>query len=286
MIDRTKVSFREAEGKPLFPAVLKWGEIDQRVRADLWNALYPIFKAGVTHQGGSRRYSRPLGGILFREHVNRRHLFANEFDAVPYEDELIARWQAFFSKDSYLEIFDFITFLIRDKDCPSKIVETVSQALDKSYSPYRIVGVPPTIVPIVSEEQATMLKADVGAVFDSKFAGAKTHLQAALNGFQDSDHRAVVRESINAVESAVRDFTGDQSAVLSRALRRIIDDGKMHRALGDAFEKLYAYSSDEKGIRHALVFGENEKVGFDEATFFVSACAAFVAFLSRKASSA
>lgn len=57
----------------------------------------------------------------------------------------------------------------------------------------------------------------------------------------------------------------------------------MHRALLDAFEKLYAYTSDEKGIRHSLVLADNQKVGFDEALFFVSACSAFIAYLSSKA---
>jgi hypothetical protein len=56
----------------------------------------------------------------------------------------------------------------------------------------------------------------------------------------------------------------------------------VHKALADSFDKLYAYTSDEKGIRHALVFGDNEKVGLDEAVFFLSACTAFVGFLSRK----
>jgi hypothetical protein len=96
-------------------------------------------------------------------------------------------------------------------------------------------------------------------------------------------YRDVVRESINAVESTVRDFTKNPSAILSGALKKLRDEKELHRALSDAFEKLYSYTSDEKGIRHALVFDDNEKVGFDEAIFFVSACSAFVAFLGQKA---
>jgi hypothetical protein len=84
------------------------------------------------------------------------------------------------------------------------------------------------------------------------------------------------------VESAVKDFTGDPNAVLSQAVKSMVSETRVHKALADAFDKLYAYTSDEKGIRHALVFGDNEKVGFDEAVFFLSACTAFVGFLSRK----
>ncbi|HUI12443.1 MAG TPA: hypothetical protein VL048_03120 [Xanthobacteraceae bacterium] len=96
------------------------------------------------------------------------------------------------------------------------------------------------------------------------------------------DYRAVVRESISAVESSVRDFTGDNKAVLSTALKKLGKETGIHPALLNAFDKLYAYTSDEHGVRHALVFGQNDNVGLDEAMFFVSSCSAFIAFLSRK----
>jgi hypothetical protein len=136
-------------------------------------------------------------------------------------------------------------------------------------------------MPAISSEEAKILRADVESVFRTSFQGAQTHLQAALDAINKADNLAVVRESIHAVESAVRDFTGDQSAVLSRALKVLKDQKRLHPALSDAFEKLYAYTSDEKGIRHALVFKDNINVGFEEAIFFVSSCSAFIAFLAR-----
>jgi hypothetical protein len=108
-------------------------------------------------------------------------------------------------------------------------------------------------------------------------------VQAALDALNKESFRDVIRESIHAVESAIREYTGDPKATLSKGLRTLADQSGMHKALMDAFEKLYAYTSDEKGIRHSLVFSENQKVGFDEALFFVSACSAFVAYLSLKA---
>ncbi|WP_439922604.1 hypothetical protein [Nitrobacter sp. JJSN] len=126
------------------------------------------------------------------------------------------------------------------------------------------------------------MQRDMQVAFSSSFSGSKTHLQTALSALGEGEYRTAVRELIHAVESAVKDFTGDQSAVLSKALKSLINETGVHRALADAFDKLYAYTSDEKGIRHALVFGNNEKVGFDEGVFFLSACTAFVGFLSRK----
>ena len=78
-----------------------------------------------------------------------------------------------------------------------------------------------------------------------------------------------------------KDRTKVSFAALSKAIKSLVSENGMHRALADAFDKIYAYSSDEKGVRHALVFDDNEKVGLDEAVF-LSACTAGVGFLGRK----
>jgi hypothetical protein len=282
---RKTLSFAEAEGKIRFPLVLEWGALDQRVRAALWNALFPFFNGHVA--GGvleSSYYTPPLGGILRREYVQRRHGFVSDFpDHYPNRKFCLDDWSAVFRQWEYVELFDFLTFFLRDKDCPKELIVSVANALDEPWCPYRLISKPPTVVPAISKPQATVIKRDVEEVFDSSFEGSKAHLQAALDALNKGNHRDVVRESIHAVESAARDFTHDPNAMLSTALKRLTNQAATHRALSDAFEKLYAYSSDEKGIRHSLVLGENEKVGFDEALFFVSACSAFVAFLSRKA---
>jgi hypothetical protein len=283
---RKKVTFAQAEGKIRFPSALKWGELDDRMRAALWNSLHWFFDAHVKSdeiEGGSY-YIPPLGSMLLREYLHRRHGFQSDFIShYRSKAQCIADWAAIFKQWDYVDLFDFLTYFLRDRDCPKPVVETVHRALDHSWSPYRLLQKPPTIIPAVSNEEAITLTTDLNAAFASKFEASKVHLQSALDFLNKGEHRAVVRESINAVESAVRDFTGDQNAILSRALKKLTDDSGLHPALANAFEKLYAYTSDEKGIRHALVFADNEKVGFDEAIFFVSACSAFIGLLARKA---
>jgi len=53
------------------------------------------------------------------------------------------------------------------------------------------------------------------------------------------------------------------------------------RALKQAFEKLYGYSSDADGIRHALMGDSN--VDFEEAKYMLVTCCAFVNYLAEKA---
>ncbi|WGS63939.1 hypothetical protein [Marinitoga aeolica] len=49
-------------------------------------------------------------------------------------------------------------------------------------------------------------------------------------------------------------------------------------------KKLYGYTSDEKGIRHALLEGESTNISFDEAKFMLVSCSAYVNYLIEKVS--
>jgi hypothetical protein len=202
--------------------------------------------------------------------------------AFHFKAHCLNEWAGYFRSADYVELFDFITFFLRDAACPRSLVRSVAGALDQPWGPYRLLLKPPTVFPAISKQHATIIKRDVSEVFDSHFEGSKTHLQAALDVLNKGSHRDAIRESIHAVESAIRDFTQNPNALLSQALKNLSTHGRMHKALSDAFEKLYAYTSDEKGIRHSLLFGSNESVGFDEALFFISACSAFIAYLARR----
>ena len=56
----------------------------------------------------------------------------------------------------------------------------------------------------------------------------------------------------------------------------------MHPALKQAFANLYGYTSDEEGIRHALLEEAVSRSGQDEAVFMLGACASFASYLARK----
>jgi hypothetical protein len=284
--DRTKTSFAEAEGKAKFPAVLKWGQVDQRIRAALWNVMYLTFDRCLEYDefADYKPYSlkQPFDEIMLREFVNRQHRFVSDYESDFHKSDFINGWSNFFKNSDYVDLFDFVTFIVRDPGCPKSLISNFSKSLDKPFSPYRLSVDAKTVFPAVDKEQTDALLRDLGIAFSSPFAGSKSHIQTALQSLGIGDYRATVRESIHAVESAVRDFTGDPSAILSKALKKLVGEIGVHKALVDAFDKLYAYSSDENGIRHALVFGTNESVGLDEAVFFLSSCTAFVGFLSSK----
>ena len=100
-----------------------------------------------------------------------------------------------------------------------------------------------------------------------------------ING---ADWAGSVRESIHAVESVARKLDPKASKDLGPALASLEKRQKLHPALKKAFSSLYGYTSDEEGVRHALLDQDAANVGIDEAVFMLGACASFASYLWRK----
>ena len=90
----------------------------------------------------------------------------------------------------------------------------------------------------------------------------------------------VSKNSISAVEAAVRIISENSKAELGDALK-IMDASKpIHGAFKQALLKLYGYTSDEGGIRHSLLKSTN--IDESDARFMLVTCSAFVNyFISR-----
>jgi len=58
------------------------------------------------------------------------------------------------------------------------------------------------------------------------------------------------------------------------------EDVGMHPALRTVLSNLYGYTSDQDGIRHAIL--ELQDIGFEDAKFFLVVCSAFVNFVRGK----
>jgi len=112
---------------------------------------------------------------------------------------------------------------------------------------------------------------------------ADTHLATALRYLSDRespDYRDSIKESISAVEAVVNAINGSKGT-LGDALNKLDSKIDTHKALRDAFSKLYGYTNDAEGIRHALL--EEPNLDQDDAKFMLVACAGFVNYLVSKA---
>ncbi|MGN8151767.1 hypothetical protein ACTJK5_05780 [Agrobacterium sp. 22094] len=90
-----------------------------------------------------------------------------------------------------------------------------------------------------------------------------------------------IRESIHAVESVARTIAAGTST-LGPALTEIEKQLGMHPALKSGFGSIYGFTSDDSGIRHALLDKGDAKVDEVDAMFMLGACSAFVTYLVQK----
>ena len=149
--------------------------------------------------------------------------------------------------------------------------------MEKNLSAYRFIG--NNIGEITNEAEISAIEA---ALADSSpFAGINGHLRNALEKFIDRknpDYRNSIKESISAVEGMARLITGDPKATLGKAIKRLKDNGLvLHRSLEGAWGKLYGYTSDAGGIRHAML--EESTIRSSDAKYMLVSCSAFVSYL-------
>ena len=130
---------------------------------------------------------------------------------------------------------------------------------------------------------------EMGAVDDAHvalapFPAAQSHMQKAVSLFSDRkkpDYANTVKESISAVESLVKEFTGKKMGPGLEKLRR--GGFFPHSAFAEALKKHYGFASDAGGIRHAAD-GKSLEPDADTARFTLVTCAAFVNYMTARKS--
>lgn len=182
-----------------------------------------------------------------------------------------------FFKAEWYERYDLIEFLTL-LDLNPEMEDQINTALEREKSGYRLID--GHVVQITAEEEIVAIE-DAFSIA-SQWEPVHTHLQTALEFFanrKNPDYRNSVKEAISAVESFCRIITGKTK--LSDALIVIEDKFKIHRSLKSAFDKLYGYTSDSGGIRHALL-EDSIPVTMEDARFMLISCSAFINYLKTK----
>jgi hypothetical protein len=185
-------------------------------------------------------------------------------------------------------VYDLLEFVIEHSPNFSPINRTrelqanANELLEREVSAYRFVeGI---LSPISDKVEVQAIEEAVTKADEAGLTGVHTHIDTALRMLgkkPDPDYRNSIKESISAVESAAKAISGIEHGGLDAALKHLAEKTDIHPALRDGLLKLYGYSSNENGIRHAIL--EESKIGFDEAKFMLVACSAAAHFLIGKA---
>lgn len=199
------------------------------------------------------------------------------------EQDVNNKFMPIFLKHSFNEVFDLLTVIMRNKKCPKGYINGVSEIFSSTHLAYFVVTDDPvTILPQATEQEGESIINAFNDLEPLGLNGAKSHLRNAGEAINRHRWADSIRESVSAVESVARQLDPNASKTLGPALNALKKEHRLHPALERAFKCLYGYTSDESGIRHALLDEEAALVDSEEAIFMYGACASFVSYLCNK----
>lgn len=279
------VSFSQRMGIIPIKDSIQVNSMDDDLRVSLWNAVGGFFFPNLEDHSAIRRHSS-AAKLLAQIWVN---YFKQPLDDQPpiwsAAKEIL---RGFFFTCPWNEVYDFVEFVARvyDNSATSlRFMEHCSIILKREMSAFRFVD--GQIVRVTSEQEVDAVEEALRVA--TPLQPVRDHLKQALSLLSDRrtpDYRNSIKESISAVEALCKLVAGETSADLGKALRLIQDSSEVniHPSLKDALTKLYGYTSDAGGIRHALK--DAPTVDYEDAMFMLTTCSAYVSYLLAKAQKA
>ena len=282
-LDPRKLTFSHAQGYEPIPGPLALGELSEEARRELWDLL-TIFawhsNSGSHPSNWATDYHwREVFQTLHRDFLMKpRDEFDHNASVIVGLYKSLILYELPFNK-----VFDLFQMIMRHLLCPVDFTAEVAAIFRECRLAYVVdTRRPATILPAATKQEG---EAIIGAIKELRqvgLQGAETHLKKAGEHLNSGDWPDAVRDSINAVESVARQLDPDASKELEPALASLEKKGRLHPAMKQAFSRLYGYTSDEEGIRHALLTNATSPAGKDEAVFMLGACASFASYLWRR----
>lgn len=284
--DFYELTFSQREGKAALPETMRLEHIPQRFRQLAWRVI-----DGEIHDSSNFNVVVPY--FLTEPNIGSI-LCSYEFDVLGKLHDEIGGYEPGVSADFFRDLIGFedyhsvltcIEFILRHGFCSESLREGLIDAFDKAPIAYFVSeknGLP-TIMPRFSHETGAATQQAIETLRKSGMEGATTHLRQAAEHINAQQYGDSIADSIHAVESVARKIDPRASKTLGPALDSLEGARLLnHPAFKEAFKKLYGYTSDKEGIRHALLDKNAPDVELDEAMFMFGACASFAAYLVNK----
>ena len=199
-----------------------------------------------------------------------------------------------FLNGTWYQVYDLLEFIAQnhpiyedeggdfERTTVLRFMNEINSVLEEELSGYRFIQ--NTVSPITNKDEIE----EVEVALDSP-APVALHIQRALELLSDKvqpDYRNSIKEAISAVESIgnlIADVKGESlGAVLPQLEKQL--GLQLHGALRKALGSLYGWTSDEGGVRHALL--EESDLTQEDARFMLIVCSAFVNYLKTKTANA
>ncbi|WP_405284332.1 hypothetical protein V3331_01875 [Gaopeijia maritima] len=245
--------------------------LDRRSRVRLLNALMAKIPS-VNNSHDARSFWEVFWTEFLHEPID---------DLPGWDHEIRSKVSDVFLFEEWWWSLDAIDFLVQMRLGPPGLEKEVAAILREEMIGFRFID--GALRPVTEEEQVVAIEEALQRGKD-RFSGAGIHLRQALSLLSSRttpDYRNSVKESVSAVEAVAQVVTGDPKASLGEAMNRLEAAGvPTHSAFREGVKKLYGYSSDGDGIRHAL--SDESQIGQAEAKYMLVICSAFCSYLIEK----
>ncbi len=278
--------FSQRYGLKAIRKIIQIDFVDEDLRNSLWNCLSLVYlhllKKKYTVVIYARR-SLTGEGETFISKLWAGY-FKKPIDTISDDayEKIYEKIRDYFFTAPWYEVYDFIEFFAatyHDKEVNNRFMKMCNFILERELSGYRFVG--GKITQITPEEEISAIERALD--IPDPFRGPRIQIKSALDKLSNRkspDYRGSIKDSISAVEGVVRIVTGESS--FKKGLKKIEEKSKvdLHPALKEAFIKLYGYTSNAEGIRHALL--DEPNLTFADAKFMLVSCSAFINYLIDK----
>lgn len=277
-LDENMKRFSERIGAVEAPSIIQLESISAPLRNSIWNLLVSLFDVGdagwwyIAELSSKFFYKLPVDELpsynVQRKEWLKKHLYALPWYGVYDYVEFVVAW--------------YERSKVHQRFRKDQLHLLLNQIFEEELSGYRFVG--GELVPISSQAEVSAIESALSTTSATGLNGAHAHIVAALQLLAkrpEPDYRNSIKESISAVEALAKQLGTADSQGLAGALAELGKKVPLHGAFRAGLLSLYGYTSDEGGIRHAML--EEPNVGYDEAKYMAVACSAFVNFIAAKA---
>ena len=266
---------------------------NDELRTSIYNIIHMVL--GDYSQGSkAEAMCKELWTMKWHNPIDTFPFYSSDFYSELYEQMLDGEWYV---------CYDLIEFVYNELDSlgmfdpeptsygygghgwnasnPRKIFQVaINDVLEDEGSGYRFLN--EQIVPITNDLEITAIEQSLSA--DNNLAGASSHIRQSLKLLSkrpEPDYLNSVKESIEAAESAAKKVVSTKANTLADAVDALQKKHCLHKSLAEAWKKMFGYTSDASGIRHA---GSDEPIELDFAfaKYMLVTCSAFVNYLAEE----
>lgn len=281
--------FSESIGKSKCMMEMQYDDFDERTRTQISNKLFEILSIFLERSNGYDGYnicsniSGNLGNCFSKAIISdifNKSTVLIDGRTIDWKEVYIPIQEVIADAEinEVLDVLWYINDWINDNYySPNELFsELFNHLFEAEYVGYRFVN--GKIVAITDRCEID----EIEQACEIPYAGCKAHIEKAVGFLADREHKDYkncIKESISAVESICCIIADKKNATLGDTLKILEGKCNLKGQLKSAFEKLYAYTNNDKGgIRHAEGLFVSE-VSFEEAKFMLVSCSAFVNYL-------